>query len=218
MRRALWAVPVVVFLATFGVFGVRHPGSVKAMLMNGSGLLMIGAAIVTAAIFTWASQFRPKIQPFVPLVITMGILGAAVYAEVPFERASTQNKTLVAEEITEDTTASTVQPMAVRHATGDLHGINHTASGTVSAVESSTGDWVLRFEGFTVQGAPTPVLYAIDGRDARDPGGTNLGPFTATEGDLLDIALPKDTKPVAGWTVLIWCDKFDTPIANATLR
>lgn len=244
MRRALWAVPVVAFLATFGVFGVRHPGSVRAMLMNPSGLAMTAAAIVAAGIFVWASQFRPKIQPFVPLVIAAGILGAAVYAEVPFERTSTQNKTLVTEDIvagpsptatlpppltststlaSPSTTTSTTQgrvsppPTAMQHASGSLQGINHSASGTVSAIESSTGQWVIRFTDFTVQGSPAPVLYVVDERDAEDPGGTDLGAFTATNGDLLDVALPSGVRPGAGWTVLIWCDKFDTPIANATL-
>ena len=53
MRRALWAVPVLVFLATFGVFGVRHPGSVRAMLTNPDGVLMVGAAIGTGRASTY---------------------------------------------------------------------------------------------------------------------------------------------------------------------
>ncbi|MDP1792697.1 MAG: DM13 domain-containing protein [Acidimicrobiales bacterium] len=240
--RLLWAVPVVVLMATFGVFGVRHPASVRAMLMNPQGLVMIGAALVAAAIFVWASRFRPKIQPFVPLVIAAGILGAAVYAEVPFERSSTQNEMLVAEAVVDATTTTTtttasavatsttapasesttspprVRSTATRHASAGLRGIDHSASGTVSIVESSSGKWVVRFEAFDVQFTPAPVLYVVQEADAEDPGGTNLGAFSATDGDLLDVALPDGVEPGPGWTVLIWCDKFDTPIAHAALR
>jgi hypothetical protein len=75
----------------------------------------------------------------------------------------------------------------------------------------------VRFEGFHVQGAPAPVLYVVAGSDVQSPGGTNLGAFTATAGGTLDVALPAGTDPGVGWTVLIWCERFATPIANATL-
>jgi hypothetical protein len=247
-RRPAWLVPIVVFLATFGVFGVRHPGSVKAMVTNAQGLLTTGAALVVIALFLWAATFRPKIMRVAPYVIAVGILGGAFYAEVPFERTSTQNRRLVAGDVidaadtvpttTSTTVLSTPPPaepgqtssetvkaptttaapraMAVRHSTGMLRGINHSASGDVSIIESADGQFVVRFENFTVQGSPEPVLYVLQGDDKQSPGGTNLGAFTATSGTLLDVALPAGVEPGPGWTVLIWCEKFDTPIANAT--
>jgi hypothetical protein len=194
------------FLATFGVFAVRHPGSVRATLTTVHGLGMIAAAVVVIAMFVYASRFRPKIQPFVPFVLAAGIVGGAVYAEVPFERTSVQNRTLVATPVP-----------AARAVAGELHGINHEASGRVSIVESATGERVVRFEDFHVQGAPAPVLYVTDGADVQSPGGTNLGAFRATDGQRLDVALPAGVRPGADWTVLIWCERFATPIANATL-
>jgi hypothetical protein len=168
------------------------------------------------------------------------VLGGAVYAEVPFERTSTQNATLVTERVVDaaarapsaTTTTSTVAPAAApavtappmptttiptatRHSTGTLKGINHSASGDVSIIESADGAFVVRFEHFSVQGAPAPVLYVIEGDDKQSPGGTNLGAFTATDGTRLDVALPAGVEPGPGWTVLIWCEKFATPIANA---
>lgn len=198
------------------------------MLMNPEGLAMTAAAVAAAGIFVWASKFRPKIQPFVPLVIAAGILGAAVYAEVPFERSSTQNQMLVSESVVDasDSGSATLAaapmstpaaPSATRHATAELRGIDHTASGTVSVIESATGAWVVRFDDYKVQFSPEPVLYLLNEADARKPGGTKLGAFTATNGDLLDVALPDGVRPGAGWTVLIWCEKFRTPIANAAL-
>jgi hypothetical protein len=216
-RRLSWALPVVLFVATFGVFGVRHPGSVKAMLTNVQGVAMTLAAIAAGAIFVWATRFRPAIKPFVPFVFALGILGGAVYAEVPFERTSTQNRMLVSEPIA-DRAITAAPRMATRHSTGQLKGINHSASGDVSIIESSDGEFVVRFENFSVQGAPAPVLYLIEGEDKQNPGGTNLGAFTATDGKTLDVALPAGVEPGPGWTVLIWCEKFATPIANATQR
>ena len=204
-RRVAWALPIVLFLATFGVFGVRHPGSVRAMLGSLHGVAMTAAVVVVVIVFLLAARLRPKIQKVAPFVLALGIVGGAVYAEVPFERTSTQNRVLVE------------KPVAAQAISGDLHGINHSASGRVSIVESTTGQRVVRFEHFTVQGAPAPVLYVLDGADRQSPGGANLGAFTATDGDTLDVALPAGLSPVAGWTVLIWCERFATPIANATL-
>jgi hypothetical protein len=245
-RRPAWALPIVLFLATFGVFGVRHPGSVKAMLTNAQGVATTLAAGIAIVIFLFAATKRPAIMRVAPYVLSLGVIGAAVYAEVPFERTSTQNKTLVAEPVVDaktttptatapvtvaplpttvasapspTTTATTAAPrMAVRHSTGKLEGINHSASGDVSIIESADGRYVIRFQNFTVQSSPEPVLYVQEGDDKENPGGTNLGAFTATNGTTLDVALPPGVEPGPGWTVLIWCAKFTTPIANATQR
>jgi hypothetical protein len=205
-RRIAWALPVVLFAATFGVFSVRHPGSVRAILESRSGLLTVAAAGVAIGVVVAASLRWRAVASAAPAVLLLGVLGGAVYADVPFERTSTQNRTLVH------------APVVVRPVAGELRGINHTASGKVSIVESASGARAVRFEGFHVQGAPAPVLYVLAGADRQSPGGTNLGAFTATDGDTLDVALPAGVAPARGWTVLIWCERFTTPIANATLN
>jgi hypothetical protein len=196
---------VALFLATFGVFAVRHPGSVKAMLSSLHGVAMTAAVVVVVALFLLAARLRPVIARVAPFVLTLGVLGGAVYAEVPFERTSVQNRTLIK------------APVVTHPVRGELHGINHSASGRVSIIEAADGERVVRFEDFHVQGAPAPVLYVAAGADVQSPQGANLGAFTATEGSTLDVALPAGVKPGAAWTVLIWCERFATPIANATL-
>jgi hypothetical protein len=169
-------------------------------MASAAGLATVGAAgVALLAVSLLARRFAPYL-------LAVGILGGAVYAQVPFERTSTQNRTLI------------VEPVRARAVSGALQGINHTASGRVSVVEAADGTRVVRFERFHVQGAPAPVLYVAAGVDVQKPGGTNLGAFTATDGDTLDVALPAGVAPVAGWTLLIWCERFATPIANATLR
>ena len=198
-RRTAWALPIVLFVATFGVFGVRHPGSVRAVMQSTPGLITVaaaGAASLAVVLLT---------RRFAPYLLAVGIVAAAVYADVPFERSSVQNRTLVAE------------PVVTRPLSGELRGINHSASGRVSIIEATDGTRVVRFEQFHVQGAPAPVLYVAAGEDVQSPGGINLGAFTATDGDTLDVALPTGVRPAAKWTVLIWCERFATPIANATL-
>lgn len=244
-RRPAWVLPVVLFLATFGVFGVRRPGSVRAMVTNPEGVVTIGASLIVVGVFLLAATRRPAIMRVAPYVLSVGVIGAAVYAEVPFERASTQNRELVTGDVVdaaaadattttlpaspsataapEATTATTApaapaRATAVRHSSGALRGIDHEASGTVSVIEAADGRFVVRFENFRVQFTPTPVLYVLEGENQHNPGGTNLGAFSATDGTLLDVPLPPGVKPGPGWTVLIWCERFSTPIANATQR
>jgi hypothetical protein len=221
-KRALWGLPVLVFLATFGVFAVRHPGSVDAFASSTKGIVS-GAVMAGAGLIALVVGLRVKtLRAVTPLLLTAVVIASAIYAEVPFEQKSTQNRRLVAGDVVDAgaTTATTTvtAASATRHSAGTLNGINHTASGDVSVIESATGDWVIRFQNFTVQGSPAPVLYIVEGEDERDPGGTKLGAFTATSGSTLDVALPAGVEPGPGWTVLIWCEKFATPIANATQR
>lgn len=247
-RRPAWALPIVLFLATFGTFGVRRPGSVRAMLTSAQGLATTGAALIVVAVFLFAATRRQAIMRVAPYVLSAGVLGAAAYAEVPFERSSTQNRALITGEVvdaaapattttagsgapapeaspmaplasTTTTTTPAPRPAALRHSTGSLVGIDHSASGTVSIIEdTATGQLVVRFENFRVQFTPAPVLYVLEGENQRNPGGINLGPFTATDGTTLDVAVPPGPRPGPGWTVLIWCERFSTPIANATQR
>jgi hypothetical protein len=204
-RRVTWAVPAALFVGTFGVFSLRHPASVRAVVQSDTGVVtLLGAVAAVTALLLAAWRWR-TVATIAPFVLALGVLAAAVYADVPFERMSTQNRTLVA------------APVVERVIAGELRGINHAASGRVSIVESASGARAVRFAGFHVQGAPAPVLYVVAGRDVQSPTGTNLGAFTATDGDTLDVALPAGVEPGAGWTVLIWCERFATPIANATL-
>lgn len=244
-RSVGWIAPVVVFVATFGVFAARHPSSVKALVTSPRGVSTVALMAVVGGVVLLGFRRIRLLRPATPFALTAVIAACAVFADVPFERHSTENRRLVQEVVvdapanptaTTATTATTAAApsvaqstvttiaaapiaaalMAVRRSSAALHGINHSASGDVSIVESAAGDFVVRFEHFKVQGAPGSVLYVVEGADVREPGGTKLGPFTATEGTTLDVALPPGVRPGPGWTVLIWCERFATPIANAT--
>ena len=61
-------------------------------------------------------------------------------------------------------------------------------------------------------------MYVVQGSDVQGKGGTSLGAQRRNQGEASDYAVPAGTSPGAGWTVLVWCEQFAVPIANATLK
>jgi hypothetical protein len=104
----------------------------------------------------------------------------------------------------------------VRISRGSLAGIDHDASGTASIIRNADGSLVLRFEDFDIEGVPDPRVYLAQGNDVEDARGTNLGRLTGNRGRLLDYVVPAGTDAGPGWTVLVWCESFSVPVANAT--
>ena len=104
----------------------------------------------------------------------------------------------------------------VRVSAGQLRGIDHSASGEASIIRQPDGSSVVRFSNFDIEGAPDPIVYVIQGENRDNPGGTELGGLRGNVGTASDYAVPGDTEPGAGWTVLVWCRAFGVPIANAT--
>ena len=104
-------------------------------------------------------------------------------------------------------------PTATRVATGALRGIRHDARGQVSSYLLE-GRLVVRFEDVDLQGTPGPSVHLVR-RGARTPaGGVRLGALKAEHGSF---RYPTSADPGGQWTVLVWCDPYDTPIAAADL-
>jgi hypothetical protein len=104
----------------------------------------------------------------------------------------------------------------VRVSTGGLQGIGHSARGEASVIRQPDGTYVVRFSNFDIQSSPDPILYLVQGDNRRNPGGVELGRLRGNVGTDSDYAVPGGTEPGPGWTVLVWCRAFGTPIANAT--
>jgi hypothetical protein len=114
------------------------------------------------------------------------------------------------------TTATTAPAAPVVLGTGMLEGIDHDAMGTVRIYERPDGGHVVGLEDIDVQPGPDYDVYVVPGAD-RDQldGATRLDDLRGNQGtQFYDVAGADLT--AGAWTVLIWCQTFDVPIANAT--
>jgi hypothetical protein len=113
------------------------------------------------------------------------------------------------------TTASPAQPRVV--ATAPLHGIDHRASGTARVYEQPTGALVVGLEDIDIQPGPDYDVYVVPGTDREDvDDGVRLDDLRGNKGTQY-YAIPDDVAVTPGaWTVLVWCQTFDVPVAAAT--
>lgn len=104
----------------------------------------------------------------------------------------------------------------VQLAVADFVGIDHDVSGTASLIRLAEGGLLVRFEGFSVEPGPDYDVYVSSGGNVQQPEGTHLGNLKGTQGDQ-NYELPDGAVSESGTvTVLIWCELFDVPVANAT--
>lgn len=118
----------------------------------------------------------------------------------------------------ESTVPAPVGPIEV--SSGEFLGIDHAAAGTARLIQLEDGSFIVRFEQFSVEPGPDYDVYVVAGADVSVPdGATLLGDLKGTTGDqnyeIPDGAIP--TEGVEPVTVLIWCEVFAVPVANATL-
>lgn len=107
-------------------------------------------------------------------------------------------------------------PVALRSSA--LRGIDHRASGTAVLYRQPDGSFVVGLEGIDIQPGPDYDLYLVAGPGQEEPsGGRSLGDLRGNKGtQYYDV--PAGTDVGSGpWTVLVWCETFDVPIANASL-
>lgn len=87
-------------------------------------------------------------------------------------------------------------------------------------IQLEDGSLLVRFEQFSVESGPDYDVYVVPGANISVPdGGTLLGDLKGTVGDQ-NYDIPSGAIPSAGGepvTVLIWCEVFAVPVANATL-
>ena len=113
------------------------------------------------------------------------------------------------------TTTQPPQPVAVGSA--DLHGIDHRASGTVVLYRQPDASFLVGLEGIDIQAGPDYDVYAVPGADREDvDGGVRLDDLRGNQGTQY-YEVPGDIDVTDGpWTVLVWCETFDVPVAGAT--
>jgi hypothetical protein len=99
---------------------------------------------------------------------------------------------------------------------GPLDGIGHSARGTVRIRTAADGTYLL-FEDVDIEGTVEPSVHLVpDGRRTpRD--GVRIGDLKAEKGTFA-YRLPEGIDLTRTWSVLVWCDPYDTPIAAADPR
>ncbi len=231
--RLLVALPGVVAALVFGFFLITKFSEASTAFKSTRAIVYIGGIIVGWVLLSWLLKrfFRPVWVRSV--VMTALTLLLAFFFVRPYYVDEVDNTRLVtgriqdASEVPSTSAAAdpaqpaapapTVPPAPVRVSAGPLQGIGHDASGEASIIRRPDGSHVLRFSAFDIEGSPGPVVYLVPGEDQQGTsGGISLGGLRGNVGDASDYDVPAGTEPGAGWTVLVWCDPFDTPIANAT--
>lgn len=118
---------------------------------------------------------------------------------------------------TAPTTGTTAAPEPRRTASAPLHGIDHRASGTAAVYEQPSGRLVIGLEDIDIQPGPDYDVYLVPGADREDvDGGLRLDDLRGNLGtQYYDV--PEGTAVAPGaWTVLVWCQTFEVPVAGAT--
>jgi hypothetical protein len=116
---------------------------------------------------------------------------------------------------TAPTTTLPATPVAVR--SGELAGIDHRAEGMAVIYRDVDGTSVVGLESIDIQPGPDYDVYVVAGVDRRDvDDGIRLDDLRGNIGTQYYEA-PDDLDLTTGdWTVMVWCETFDVPIANAT--
>ena len=228
-------VPEIVLILGLTIFLVDEPDAATSAFKSGRawalmvivGLAWLGARVVTAV---WVPWRVPKTAVFG--LVALGVLAVVVlpaydndtvveaFPESPPSAAVAPSTTnAVAPPSTNAAAApTTVAPAGpTRQRVAQFRGIDHRASGTVAVYRQPDGRFVVGLEDFDIQPGPDYDLYVVPGvnREKRD-GGTRLDDLRGNRGtQFYDV--PAGVDLTSGeWTVLVWCQTFGVPVANAT--
>lgn len=243
-KRLRWYefAPEAILAIGLGVFAVTEPSAALSGLRSTKGLVLIAVATIgwLVARLVAIAVVRQKVVRGVPFVLAaFAILNVVVLpayrdrvvvermptalaaAEVPTTSTTTTTTTVIAPTPTTavgpkpTTTTTAQQPVVIR--TGSLSGVDHRASGDVRLYRQPNGAYVVGLEDFDIQPGPAYVLYVVPGESRRDiDGGVRLAALRGNRGtQFYDV--PTGTDLGEGtWTVLVWCETFDVPVARST--
>jgi hypothetical protein len=98
-----------------------------------------------------------------------------------------------------------------------IDGIDHRASGDAVVYRQPNGPLLVGLELIDIQPGPDYDVYVVPGADQEDIGdGVRLDDLRGNKGTQY-YEVPASTDVTTGeWTVLVWCETFDVPVAGAT--
>jgi hypothetical protein len=227
-RRLRWydLVPEAVLAAGLGLFLIDQTDAATSAFKSSRA---IGMMAVAAAAWLVARALTTRLA--VPPPVRLGIFGVAAagilaVVVIPAYDDDTVVETfpVVAADpapvagtspVLAPATTAPAGPTLLRRAA--FEGIDHRAEGTVSIYRGPDGGFVVGLEEFDIQPGPDYDVYIVPGRDQHGKGGGNrLDDLRGNRGtQYYDVPAGIDIGSGV-WTVLVWCQTFAVPVANAT--
>jgi hypothetical protein len=93
----------------------------------------------------------------------------------------------------------------------------HFGSGEAHLIETAPGEWVVRFEDFSVRNGPDLFVYLSPDPDGYAKGVIELDRLKATDGSF-NTKVPAGSDVSEMRSVVIWCKQFGVQFAVAKLR
>ena len=99
---------------------------------------------------------------------------------------------------------------------GSFEGIDHRAEGGANLIRRPDGGLTIELRDIDIQNGPDYDVYLVEGVDRQGKdGGVRIDDLKGNLGtQYYDV--PEDVDAGPDWTVLIWCETFGVPVANAT--
>ncbi len=203
--------PEVALVLGLGLFFITERSAALSAFRSGRAVtLMIIAAvvwIVARLLLARVHRFR-VLRTVLFAVAAVGVLFIVVFPAYRNERVVEAFPASAAG-------AVAAPPDAVRSA--GLIGIDHRATGNASLYRTSDGRHLVGLEQIDIQPGPDYDVYLVPGTDRHDTDdGIRLDDLRGNQGTQY-YEVPAGTAIEGGsWTVLVWCQTFGVPVANAT--
>lgn len=201
--------------------GVAAAVGVRAAATRFGASALVARSLSTALVLALlavvlAPSFRQRtLVEDLPADLLAGPTASAVPSAEPAPSVSSTPTTTPATPRAVVSSPAAPQPVAVNRS-GALRGIGHTAGGTVH-LRSSGGAAFVVFDDVDIEGSVEPSVHLVPEGRTTPSGGIRLGALKAEKGTF-SYRLPASVDPTVRWSVLIWCDPFNTPIAAADPR
>lgn len=100
---------------------------------------------------------------------------------------------------------------------GEFEGADdfHFGNGNALLIESEPGEYILRFEEFSVRNGPGLVVYLSPNPSGYDDAALNLGELKGTNG-AFNYDIPAGTDISQYQSAIVWCEPFSVLFATAT--
>lgn len=225
-------VPELIVAVVLGGFALTEPSaafsafksSTAIALMLITAVVWVGGRLLLTRFTRWpaarAALFTLAGAAVLTVVVVPAYDDTTVVEALPVTTtiAAAPPSTVVAPTLTGDASVPTSTPATTpvpttRNISGTFRGVDHRASGNVRVIGQTLG-----LEDIDIQPGPDYDVYVVPGRDREDvDGGTRVDDLRGNKGTQY-YELPAGIDLTTGdWSVVVWCQVFDVPVAAATL-